>query len=104
MVSETQFVEERLKGCKGVREIDNDVSYYCGELDSKKKLNWCDECEIKFQTHLTSLKRELEFLEGGEIRRQFHLLNCLDKPCVLYRNRIADIKQAIKLYEEAGIK
>ena len=50
-------------------------------------------------THLASLKRELEFLEGlrGQLYPSHSRIADAD-------DRITDIKQAIKVYKEVGLK
>ena len=95
MKLETQITKENMVGCKakvGHQEgkiIKRDI--WTGRCGKKSFL--CYGCKKNVNIHKASCQRFLEFLEG---RRQIIIARKLE-------DKIADLKQAIKLYDEAGI-
>jgi len=83
------------------------------EKEITKKLIDNIGCDVDIwreqETHLASLKRELEFLEHlGKLNRVIEMDEGRyfwnDQIALQVRDRITDIKQAIKVYERGGLK
>ena len=66
--------------------------------DSEK---YFDKIEVTIESHKASCERFLEFLEEMYFEKIVVMMsgNWIDK----YKDKITDLKQAIKLYDEAGI-
>lgn len=71
--------------------MKNEIDIAKANVESYKKDNLISK--VFGQEHLASCQRFLEFLDGF-IKKDFNYLN----------NKIKDLQNAIKIYNEAGIK
>ena len=91
MKTETQIAEENIKKYKEVKEL-----WMARNEDSEK---YFDKIEVTIESHKASCERFLVFLKEREICRTNLCPLCLRE----VRDKITDLKQAIKLYDEVGI-
>ena len=119
MKSELNIAEENIKGCGTETKIYSKYKWYskkweifiCGKTNSFL----CNDCKCNVESHKTTCQRWLEFLEGldDRILKRIKILSgfltdeiITDLPKVeplLLTKKITDLKQAIKLYEDAEI-
>ncbi|KKN59044.1 hypothetical protein LCGC14_0545990 [marine sediment metagenome] len=104
MKTETQIAEEELKGCGQEREFTNRISYYCGKLNSERRITYCDECEKVIFKLRASCQRFLGFLEDwyAVLPPNEKCPECIEIMPEMEK-KITDLKNAIKKYVEAGI-
>ena len=105
MKTEHEIAKENMIGCNakvGHREgkiMKKDVwTDRCG-----KKSFLCYECKRNIKTHKQTCQRFLDFLDSSNIKGNFHTYNCNAIDCKEFRNKITDLKNAIKEYEDNGI-
>ncbi len=117
--TETQITEENIKGCNKFEFFERmeHAGHTCGDnrLHEKGDIpNLCKKCFGRVEEHKASCQRFLGFLEDYEIRIPHKIEDecpkCNEKYSISpiinedkIESKIIDLKQAIKLYEEAGI-
>ena len=99
MKTHEQIIREKMKGCGIEVNPYKKIKFPCGDIAGGEQF-YCESCKDFFIGYKEALENELEFLDTGVFVYDGLLKENNKGLIISIKNKITDIKNALRLLEE----